>query len=224
MKSKSKAPKKNQSHKNRNNLELVSTYQPFIEQVQKMRERLGIPKGGFKTQSEGVSWCKRKSMEADNLVVLAHFTKDLAKKFNLPESYRNALNYYILQNDFFLVPGSSYTVGPWDSGEKLTEARYVPFRVYAKLTDEDLKKIKKEVNKHFGRRLPSFKNIRDLERKLEVEKLTREGELDAVTYQHQKMKPEDIAERVLGRRSKKKEIPNIINGLRKTRINRFGKK
>lgn len=155
---------------------------------------------------------------------LTRSVKELVKEFNLPESYHEALRYYIYRNEFFFVPAASYTVGPWDAGDSITEARYVPLRVYTKLTDEDLKEIKKEVNKYFGKNLPSFKNIRDLERNVEIDRTDTEGELDAVSYKFKTVDRALIAERFLGSAKKKPEIKKIKETLNKTRKNRFGKK
>lgn len=155
---------------------------------------------------------------------LTRSVKELAREFNLPESYHEALRYYIYRNEFFFVPAASYTVGPWDTGDSIAEARYVPLRVYAKLTDEDLKGIKEEVNKFFGEKLPFIQNAKEVAERLEIERLREEGvEIDVVTNKSYKLSDEEIAEKILGSRKKKSKIYESVRGLKTLRKRRFGK-
>ena len=155
---------------------------------------------------------------------LTHSVKELTKEFNVPENYQMAIRGYIIRNAISFMPANNFTIGPWDPKDNKRQARYVPLRIYAKLTDEDLREIKEEVNRCFGKNLPSFKNIRSLERNINIEAIDTNGELDAVTYKHEKVDRSTIAERFLGSRKKKAEIKKIKEALNKTRKNRFGKK
>lgn len=155
---------------------------------------------------------------------LTRSVKELVEEFNLPESYQEALRYYIYRNEFFFVPAASYTVGSWDTGDSIAEARYVPLRVYAKLTDKDLKGIKEEVNKFFGEKLPFIQNIKAVEERLEAERLKKEGwEYDEISGKSYKLSDEEIAERVLGNRKKKSKVYESVRGLKTLRKRRFGK-
>lgn len=148
--------------------------------------------------------------------------RSLIKEFNLPENYEFHLGIYLASNKA-IWPGQSFSIGPYDSGDKITEARYVPVRIYAKLTDDDLQELKYEVNQLFGKNLPAFQNLRDLDKKLEIERLLKEEAYDLVSKKSYKLNAEDIAERVLKNPKKKGEIYITKQGLKKLRKNRFGK-
>lgn len=191
------------------------------------QKNLQIIRAKFKKNEITPKEAKNESKELHLLLpfnFLTHSVKELSKEFNLPESYQNTIRGYILRNKISFTPANSFTIGPWDIGESPTDARYVPIRIYTKLTDEDLKEIKEEVNKYFGKDLPSFKNIQKLERNINIETIDTEGELDTVTYKHEKLDRSLIAGRFLGNKKKKSEIAKIKETLMRTRKNRFGKK
>ncbi len=191
------------------------------------QKRIRIIRTKFENQEITPREARRESKELHLSLpfnFLTHSTKELAKEFNLPESYQNTIRGYILRNKISFTPATNFTIGPWDPEDSPSDARYVPLRIYTKLTEKDLQEIKEEVNKYFGKDLPSFKNIQKLERNINIETVDIEGELDAVTYKHEKLDRSLIAERFLGNKKKKSEIQKIKETLIRTRKNRFGKK
>ena len=142
-------------------------------------------------------------------------TIEIIKEFNLPNSYEKDIKNYIIYGEISCLHSVGYHIS--------SSNKCVTVNIYAKPSEEDFEKIKREVKLH-SKNLPSFRNISNLDRNLEAERLHNEGELDPVSYKKEKLRSEDIAERLLGSPKKKNEIAKITATLKKTRKNRFGNK
>lgn len=140
---------------------------------------------------------------------------EIIKDFNLPNSYEKDIKHFIIYNEISCLGSFGYHVS--------SNGKCVMVGIYIKPSEEDFEKIKREV-KLRGKNLPSFRNLSNIDRNLEIEKLCNEGEIEAVSYKKEKLPPEDIAERFLGSPKKKNEITKIKATLKKTRKNRFGNK
>lgn len=140
---------------------------------------------------------------------------EMIEEFNLPNSYEKDIKNHIIYGKI----SCSHSLGYHISANK----KCVIVNIYAKPSEEDFEKIRREINLH-SKNLPSFRNLSNLDRNLEVERLHNEGEFDPVSYKKEKLPPEDIAERLLGSSKKKNEITKIKATLKKTRKNRFGNK
>jgi len=140
---------------------------------------------------------------------------EMIKEFNLPNSYEKDIKNHIIYGKISCSHSFGYHIS--------SNNKCVAINIYARPSEEDFEKIKREINLH-SKNLPSFRNLSNLDRNLEVERLHDEGELDPVSYKKEKLSPEDIAERLLGSSKKKNEITKIKATLKKTRKNRFGNK
>lgn len=153
-----------------------------------------------------------------NAIPWNYFTdavEDLITIFHLPEHYNHFLRRYIISNAV-IYPMDSFTITP--SKDKKT----VQVNVHMRLTDEDLREIKKNVNQYFGKDLPHAQKISDMSTKLEIENLHKNGtEEDVVTGEQYSLTSEDIAERVYGDPTKKDLVYETARGLKRLRKSRF---
>jgi hypothetical protein len=190
--------------------ETMSLADFMLEEIEEIQ---GIPRDPARPKESYEKFQKRYAKIPFNFI--NHAIMEIIKEFNLPKSYEKDIKHFIINNVISCSDSSSYHVS---SSEKC-----VSVDIYAKPSAEDFEKIKKEIKLH-GKNLPSFRNLDNLGRNLEIEKLRNEGELDPVSYKKERLKPEDIAERFLGNPKKGKEIEKITATLKKTRKNRFGNK
>lgn len=143
-----------------------------------------------------------------------HAVREIIKDFNLPENYKLSLNAYVVNNYFPLPKHFSFS---YDK-----EKRGIAIHIYTRLTDEDLKEIKKFVNTVYKKKLPQMLAIKDLDTRLAVEKLLQEKyEFDEATGETYKLKNKDIAERVLKGSSKKGAVYEAQRSLKRLRKVRF---
>lgn len=147
---------------------------------------------------------------------LEHSIKRLIAEFHLPDHYNHFLRRYIISN-VVIYPLDSFTITP-PSKDKKT----VQINVHMRLTDEDLRELKKNVNQCFGKNLPHAQKIADMSTKLEIENLYKNGtEEDVVTGKQYTLTSEDIAERVYGDPTKKDLVYEATRGLKRLRKSRF---
>ena len=67
------------------------------------------------------------------------------------------------------APSTNFTIDGFPPLTSLKEVRYVPIKIYAKLTEEDIKEMNKYINNFFGRRLPFFQALNRIDQKLSIE-------------------------------------------------------
>lgn len=147
--------------------------------------------------------------------------KYLVEKFNLPGNFDYYIHQYILFN-IVGAPPSNFVIGPFELTTPLSEVRQVTVTVFAKLTDEELKQLKKEVNR-FGKNLPKFKKLKDIDKKLDFEQwLANREQYDPSTDTRHIVSRTEIAEDIFGHSNPKKAY-EALRELREIRSKRFGK-
>lgn len=146
---------------------------------------------------------------------LTNSIKNLIETFHLPEHYDYFLRNYIISNTI-RYPVNGFTITP--SKDK----KNVQVNVHMRLTDQDLREIKKEVNQYFGKDLPHAQKIDDLSKKLDVENMYKNKVvLEEVTRETYKIDDGDIAETVYRDRSKKNSVRSTVQNLKSMRKRRF---
>ena len=201
----------------------ISNTKSFFAQEDKIRQRLKNKEIGCRMAEKQMHlhWHK---VPCNYLTDSVEF---LTEKFNLPLHYDNLLRNYIISGTLnpIYMPLNNFTVGPFPGSVLLRDVRYVPIKIYAKLTDAELLDIKKAVN-DFNKNLPQFQPLKNIDDKLTLEEwfLNRER-FDEVKQKKYKMKAEEIAEEVFRRSDKKskKKIYDDIKELKELREKRFGK-
>lgn len=140
--------------------------------------------------------------------------REIMVDFNIPENYELFLRMYLTTGSIN-APASNFSA-------TITKKHCVPITIYARLTDRDLKEIKKYVNGYFGKKLPFVQKVRDVPKKLEIESLYLQGEeYDPVSQKSYKLNNEDIAEKVFGNKKREKDIYEIVRSLDGLRKRRF---
>lgn len=160
----------------------------------------------------------KKWKEILNTIPWNYFTnavKNLIITFHLPKHYDYFLRGYITTNNK-KYPMNGFTITP--SKDRKT----VQVNVHMRLTNQDLREIKEEVNQYFGENLPHAQNIKDLPKKLEIENMYKNKEvLEEVTREKHKINDADIAETAYGDRKKKGSVRSTVQNLKSMRRRRF---
>ncbi len=147
----------------------------------------------------------------------------IIRQFNAPDNYERHIYNYILYGTIN-ASVTNYSIGPFKADERLHDVKRLPITVYTKLTDNDLRDLKLQINQYFGgKRLTFIQDVKDIDRDLEAERLLAEKEYDFATGKENKLSYEDVAERVFGNRKKKGEVLKARERLGKLRKTRFGK-
>jgi len=147
--------------------------------------------------------------------------KYLVEKFNLPGNFDYYIHQYILFN-IVGAPPRNFVIGPFELTTPLSEVRQVTVTIYAKLTDDELKWLKEEINR-FGKKLPKFNKLKDIDKKLNFEQwLANPEQYDPVTNTKYKMSRSEIAENIFGDGDPKKAYESLRE-LKEIRRKRFGK-
>jgi len=190
-----------------------------------IRQELGIRK---KFQEKKLTRSKTQELmkELYNQIPI-NFLNDqiwrIIRQFNVPDNYERHIYDYILYGTVS-APTANYSIGPFKPWEKLRDVRRVPITVYAKLTDNDLRDLKLQVNKYFGgKRLTFIQDTKDIDRDLDIEKSLDEKEYDYATGKEYKLSSGDVAERFFKSRKRKGDVLKVKERLRKLRKTRFGK-
>lgn len=153
-----KMPRFSAHQKNKNNLLLIVSGPIFKKEVEAIREKFSISK---KEGSE--KWGYEK------LLPFKESLLKLCRSFKLPKNYDHYVERHILFGEVN-APLNNFDICPSPDSLIPDEARYISINVYAKLTDIELEDLKKEV-KTMGKMLPSLRPIKNIEEKIESEKL-----------------------------------------------------
>ncbi len=146
----------------------------------------------------------------------------LAETYNLPEHFAESIRRYILTGHIS-APLNNFTGGEWPAWTSPKEVRYIPIKIYAQLTDDELQDLKREIEL-MGRHLPRLKPVKNLEQKITLEQwFTERTRLDEVAGREYVMSASEISKNVLGTTKKKKKVYEAARELKKMRTKRFGK-
>ena len=122
---------------------------------------------------------------------------EIIKNCNLPINYEDSIRRYLVFGNIF-APAHPFNVVSYSEDPKVRLRESVTVKFYSKLTDDDLKPLKKLVNNIFGEELPESPGpIKDIDKKIKIEEINRNREVfdvrDRVGY---KLTAREIAEMV----------------------------
>ncbi len=142
-------------------------------------------------------------------------------KFNLPLNYEGFLRSYIILNKISNVPGQNFTIGEYPPFVKLREAKFIPVKIFSRLTNDEIESLKEEVTK-FSKQLPKYSPLKNIDRDLEIEDwMVNRERFDSVEYKPYIMTTAEIAGELLGSPRKGKMAHDIVKDLKNTRKRRF---
>jgi len=235
--------KASKSNKYRDNLKLLFSMEEFNNRVGVIRDFLNIPQEMYDNDSDAdknllsEKWTNEAMKKADKMIgnnedlsltsfnYLDRSIKDFIEDFNLPENYENSIRHHILfGGEGWLVPVLPFAI---QYDPRLKDSKKVTVVFHEKLTDKDLKKLKKFVNVYFGKNLSRINPLKDIGKKIEVERVYKNRVFfDPVEYENFKLKAKDIVDDVLvetGKKIKDSEVYDIPGKLKKLREKRFSK-
>lgn len=156
---------------------------------------------------------------------LTNTARFIVDKFRLPLNYECYIRQYILFNTIN-APYNNFVVGPYHDVKKISGVRFVPITIYAKLTKEEIKYLKREIEL-IGKNLPKINPLKDIDKKLEIEEwLKKENRFRKTFDEEYYLTAEEIAEKVFNNCKKPKSIYEArreLNELRKKRFKQSGK-
>lgn len=152
---------------------------------------------------------------------LTNTTYFLCQKYNVPENYSDYLRQYIFFNTIN-APMYNFGGGEYPAMTSPKQNRFIPFKIYTRLTDSDLRDLKQDVE-FYGKHLPRFQAIKDIDKKLRIEEwLKNRKQFDPVENKPYNVSLAYIAEHELGSKKKAKYTFDVGKNLRKIRKRRFG--
>lgn len=148
-------------------------------------------------------------------------TEFIVHKFNLPIHYGEHIKEYILRG-IISAPLRNYTHGPYPPHKKPSEERYIPIKIYTRLTKEEIKELKNYIDLASEGLLSYYRPLKNIDRDLKIEKWyenkERMDEVDKVVYRSSNA---EIAENLLKNHKKGKSVYDIQRDLKKLREKRF---
>lgn len=153
------------------------------------------------------------------------YTIDLViNKFNLPINFSKCLWEYIVSNKVS-APSVNFDIciDPLPMGMKsISDMPYMNIRIYAKLTNKELRMIKKETEGILGKRLPKYNEIKKIDEEMQLEEWNRNKEkLEIVEQKTYKMTAREIAANVLGN-DNTQEVYDNLRVMKNLRKKKFG--
>lgn len=144
-------------------------------------------------------------------------------QFNLPLNFADDIRRYIMFNEIS-APLTNFSIGPWPAGTKsISNLPYLPITIYAKLTDKELRQIKKETKSILAEKLPKYKEIKNIDQKMELDDWNRHKEkFDNVDQKSYITTAKEISKNVFNSTKHAQKVYDSIRGLRKLRKKRFG--
>ena len=154
---------------------------------------------------------------------LDHIPHFLSQKYNIPENFAECIKEYLL---FGIVnaPLTNYQFSRHFEGPTPGRARSILIELFAQLTKEEAAELAKWI-KIYGNDLPQYQPLKDIERKLTIEKWYRErqSDFDHATNQSFKTTASDIAQEVFGSKTKKGKVYEAVREMQDLRKKRLGK-
>jgi hypothetical protein len=154
---------------------------------------------------------------------------NLTAEFNVPLNSAHALQRYILFNRLDFSPASPFVTSTGSSKDR--HERSVSLTFYAKITEADLRSVKRTVNGFFGKNLPKVNPLKNIDTKLAIEKYHQNREVyDHVTDESYRLTAKEIVDNVKADTGKKikptdiYEVPRELENLRNKRFRKSGKK
>lgn len=191
----------------------------FVAQFEQIRERLKKSEIDLKTAN------KQSKLLYSRLPFnyLSESINTLIKKFHLPINYDTFIRFYITSGKI-VTPTSNFAIEHTGLFRDRKNLGCVSVKIFSKLSDEDLKELKKRVNDWFGDFLPKYQELTNISKKIEVaEWYNDRTKYDEATGETYKTSNKEIAENLLGNPKKSRKVYEIIRTVKKTQKNRFGK-
>jgi hypothetical protein len=148
----------------------------------------------------------------------------IVRKFSLPVNFTYHIREYILFNEIS-APSINYDIHMEITEEikSVSNLPYMTVRIYQKLTDKELQLIKKETESHLGKNLKKYKEIKDIDQKIELDEWNRHKQrFDCASYKSYKTDAKEIARNVLHNPKKRQKVYDSTRRLQKLRKKRFG--
>ena len=144
----------------------------------------------------------------------------------LPANYADSIRTYIIAN-VLQAPPHIFSEGPYMYAEKVDRSKFVTITFYAKLTDADLKELKKYVNNLAGTRMPDFQALAGVDKKIKIEEMYADRKrFDVATYSSYKITAKEVAENIQadsGSKTKVSDVYEAVRGIKELRKKRFKK-
>ncbi len=154
---------------------------------------------------------------------LNNTAKFVVDKFNLPVHFADRIKLYIV-GGIITAPFNNFSRGEYPPRTLPSKVRYFPMRIYSKLTDAEFEDLKRYI-KLISEKLPKFRPLKDIDRRLTVEKWYRDRvRFDIVEEKEYLLTLPEIAENLLGDKRSAKKVYDIVRELEKLRERRFRKK
>ena len=149
--------------------------------------------------------------------------KFLAQKYRLAENFEYSIKQYLTHGNVF-APPTNFSFGPYPGEVPLRNLNYIPIRLYSRLTESELADLKRQVE-IVGRHMPRHQPVKDIDKKLTIEKWyqNRSEEYDYALGQSFKTTASDIAQQAFGSAKKKDKVYEAVRELEDMRKKRFGK-
>jgi hypothetical protein len=216
--------------KRTDNLKLLFSMKEFSNYIDQTREKLKIHPVMYSDESSSndknskceIWYEKIMSEDETKLNLLSDSIKYIVKEYHLPENYTEAIRNYILFGTSSHVPVFPFNVKfQIDKNKRKT----VELSIHEKLTDQDLKELKKYINEYFGQELPVFKPIKNIVAKIKAkEYIDNKVSYDYAEGVEHIMDAEEIVENVkldTGVKLKRDEVYDIPRQLKKMADNKF---
>lgn len=141
--------------------------------------------------------------------------REIGEKFNLPIHFNEHLIAYIIRGEI-TAPQHNYKATGIHVRNSTSDQRRLPLEIYTRLTPDELEELKQYIET-FARKLPQYPPLKDIQTKLEIEKLLKEADKTAP----ERRTAGDLAEHYFGDRKKANKVHDIMRSLRELRQKRF---
>lgn len=200
-----KIPRFSAQQKNQDNMLLLVSGQDFKKEVEAIRKKFKI---SAKTPRE---------LGYSDIFPFKKALSELCRSYRLPKNYDHYVERHILFGETN-APLNNFDICPSPDSLIPGEARYISINVYAMPTDTELEDLKKEI-KIMGKMLPSFRPIKDVEKKIESEKIIA----GKVAHNEMSCKEDRMTLKEMRGAERAKQDSENHRELKKHRSKRFGK-
>jgi hypothetical protein len=156
--------------KNKDYMLLLVSHLPFQEDVAKIRSKMDIQKPFDMDSEEAAEWEQKWTYAKAAAFIRA--VRKLIAKYGLPENFSEHVRSHIIYGSV-TAPLNNFSVVPFSNDTNPSESRHVIVHIFAKLAQKEEKDLKRELNR-LAKNLPSFKPLKDIEKKLDNEMKMRD--------------------------------------------------